>query len=411
VTHVIIIAPKSDALLCACRRADVVPFFATDVRAGAARLRELGARRVRGLCIDVREAEAPELLMDLRDEARFFNFPILALVAPSLGEEQRRAIWLGATDAVVADDEDGIAARLAPMRAFDADVRPGSYRRTALVHHPDWTARRVLGRAARRAGLDPILVDDLEELRATLRLARLPVAALLFRPDDPRVEAELLEHGLPSVLVGSSQRLRPDPPPSDMEPREAPSHEPSLPVAARRPGGRLAVIDHPLLFGDQSVSPRSRAAARTLVVRDDAISEDLGFLLHELTVDPPRRRSSRRLLADAVCAFRAAGTRSPSLAVVHDVSRDGLFARTLAALPEGLDVWVELRPDEASPWIHLRGVVTRRSRVGDATVLPRGFAVRLRRDDCPAPDLGVWDAAYARAAAPGRGRAHLTLVD
>ena len=363
-THVIIIAPKSDALLSACQRADVVPFFAADVRAGAARLRELGARRVRGLCLDVREAEAPELLMDLRDEARFFHFPILALVAPSLGEAQRRAIWLGATDAVAADDEDGIAARLAAVRSFDADVRPGSYRRTALVHHPDWTARRVLGRAARRAGLDPILVDDLEELRANLRLARLPVAALLFRPDDPRSAAELLEHGLPSVLVS-----------------------------------------------DQARAPRARAGARTLVVRDDAISEDLGFLLHELTGDPPHRRSSRRVLSDSVCAFRAAGTRSPSLGLVHDFAADGLFVRTMAALPEGLDVWIELRPDEASPWIHLRGVVTRRSRVGDATVFPRGFGMRLRRDDCPAADLEVWDAAYARAAAPVRERPHLTLVE
>jgi hypothetical protein len=96
---------------------------------------------------------------------------------------------------------------------------------------------------------------------------------------------------------------------------------------------------------------------------------------------------------------------------VHDFAADGLFVRTMAGLPEGLDVWIELRPDEASPWIHVRGVVTRRSRVGDATVFPRGFAVRLRRDDCPAADLVAWDAAYARAASPVRERPHLTLVE
>ena len=352
-THVIVIAAKSEELFSACRCAGVVPFFARDVRSGAARLRELGAGQVRGLLVDIREPDAPELLMDLRDEARFFSLPILALVAPSLGDAQRHAIWLGATDAVVATDLEGITTRLATMRSFDQG-RPGSYRRTALVTHPDWTARRILGRAARRAGLDPVLVDDLEELRATLQLARLPVGALLFRVDDPRGTVELLERGLPTILVTEG---------------------------VRRP---------------------SAVGTNTWVVPEDAVSEDLGFLLHEVLTEAPRgRRSSRRLLGSATCAFRAAGTRSSSHGVVHDVAADGMFLRTMAPLPEGLDVWVELRPDEASPWIHLRGVVVRRSRVGDGGVTPRGFAIRLARSECPKRDLEAWDAAYRRAADHG----------
>ncbi|MEZ4250378.1 MAG: PilZ domain-containing protein [Polyangiales bacterium] len=110
-----------------------------------------------------------------------------------------------------------------------------------------------------------------------------------------------------------------------------------------------------------------------------------------------RARSSRRILRRGVCSFRPAGTSTATLGGLHDVSADGVYVRTMVPLPDGLDVWLELRPDDDSPWIHLRGVVVWRRRVGDGGLTcPRGFALRLSRTECPARDLEAWDEAYRR---------------
>ena len=74
--------------------------------------------------------------------------------------------------------------------------------------------------------------------------------------------------------------------------------------------------------------------------------------------------------------------------LVYNVSKNGLYIRSLDPLPRDTDAWVELRPPRGSEAVHLRGTAMWALRVGSpALPAPPGFGIRIDAGRCPPEDL------------------------
>ncbi|MBX3251523.1 MAG: PilZ domain-containing protein [Myxococcales bacterium] len=357
-THVILLSVRTRGLVAACRAADVEPVFAAEASSAYAAIAELGPDRVQGLVVDASFPDAGELGAKVRDDGRFYSLPIVALVDAPQARAFLRALAIGADDAVVRDDLDGLSQRLGLFSGCDLTSRPRASRGRALVAHADLALRRAYGRAVRWAGFDPVFAATREEVETYVREPRLRLDLLVM-------DGEQL--GEPGAILAS--------------------------VDARVPTILTADVGH-----ERDVRAAAGWRPLTAVTREQTPTDEVLFLINELlNASAAEGRRSRRLLASTLCSFRPAGIRSATWGLTYNFSREGLYVRTMAALPEGIDVWVELRPDEASPWIHLRGKVVWRRRVGvTGPAVPAGFGIELQREACPAHDLALWDAAYER---------------
>jgi hypothetical protein len=84
----------------------------------------------------------------------------------------------------------------------------------------------------------------------------------------------------------------------------------------------------------------------------------------------------------------------PSYGLTHNVSREGLFIRSLDAPKPGTAVWIELRAPESPHVVHLRGAVVWRREPGAIGATPFGFGMRLAPAGCPPEDHAVYVAGY-----------------
>lgn len=359
-THVILLSVRTRGLVAASRAADVEPVFAGDASSAYAAIAELGPDRVQGLVVDATYADAGELVAKVRDDGRFYSLPVVALVDAPQARAFLQALAIGADDAVVRDDLDGLSQRLGLFAGCDLANRPRASRGRAIVAHPDLSLRRAYGRAVRWAGFDPVFAATREDVEAL-------VSAPGLRLDLLVMDGEHL--GDPSTILDALDARGP------------------VPVILTAETGQERAV-------------RAAAGWRPLVAvtREQTPTDDVLFHINELlNASASEGRRSRRLLASTLCSFRPAGIRTATWGLTYNFSREGIYVRTMAALPEGIDVWLELRPDEESPWIHLRGKVVWRRRVGvTGPTVPAGFGIELQRDACPAHDLAQWDAAYAR---------------
>jgi hypothetical protein len=221
----------------------------------------------------------------------------------------------------------------------------------ALVASGDIGMRRVLGQTLRRAGFD---VNYATEERELVELARTTAAlALVVATDDfPPLGAEA------AIAAARSAAQKPTLPalvvPADADEKWDPSTDLSL-----GPSGKL------LSFADD-------------VVRRDATN----------------LRASARLSYPTICAFRPAGVMHPTYGLSHNVSREGLFLRTLDAPKPGTPVWIELRAPESASLVHLRGEVAWRREPGAIGATPFGFGMRVKPADCPASDHAQYTTGY-----------------
>jgi hypothetical protein len=105
-------------------------------------------------------------------------------------------------------------------------------------------------------------------------------------------------------------------------------------------------------------------------------------------------RRSERVLFETICAFRAAGSMQSQYGLTHNISREGLYVRTLSAPAVGSELWIELRTAAGIP-VHVRGRVMWRRQAGQGSATkPAGFGFRIDSAQTPAHDLGDWESAY-----------------
>jgi hypothetical protein len=119
----------------------------------------------------------------------------------------------------------------------------------------------------------------------------------------------------------------------------------------------------------------------------DATSRLLFFADERTKARFKDRRASARKLYSGVCSFREAGSVLPTFAVTYNVSREGIYVRTLDPPRPESQVWVELlAPTNATP-VHLRARVVWQRLPSGRGILPPGCGLRIDPSECPPGDL------------------------
>lgn len=338
----------------ACERADARGLSVASVEAGRELLRE-GTTSPRCLVLDPSVPDAEELVTWLRGDPRWVGLPIVALAAHPSEGSFLRSHAIGADDVSLRTDPGGITRRLAALRdVARASVDP--WRGRAWVAHPNEHQRRVVGRTLRQAGYDVGFADGAEEL-------------LERAAGDASTELVVISGKI--VREGLIERLR----------RRAARAKPAVVVM-----GEPTDTDH-----------AGEALGRIGIVPDDGAATNLLFVVNELcSPGVSEMRSSPRLLFSTLCAFRREHELSPEFGLTYNISRDGLYVRTMDPPPRHSVVWLELRPPGTAKIVHLRGQVvwTRVPGEGRGATTPPGFGVRILEERCPPPDLDRYRLAY-----------------
>ncbi|MDH5674606.1 MAG: PilZ domain-containing protein [Myxococcales bacterium] len=298
----------------------------------------------------VTEREELRRSVDLvRDDPNHFATPILSVAdRPNVGD-QRAAYAEGADDVVIAGDAGGVMRRLANIALHCAARRPEATMGLAIVISSDPGRRTRMGRPLRLAGFELAYGASLSE-----------------------VEALLPDSDLTHFVVASADAAA-----------ELPAVDGGRRLVTSK--GEVAVLafDEP----DQAAEFGSRVA--------DATARLLFFADEQRTAAFQDRRSSRRKLWAELCAFREAGSLQPVFGVSHNVSREGIYVRTLDPPREGSRLWIEMQVPVLQAPVHLRAETMWRRLPGERKgILPPGFGLRIDPADCPRGDLETFLQGY-----------------
>jgi hypothetical protein len=297
------------------------------------------------------EANLGAVVSRLRERASLLTVPVIAVVPHPSESVYRSAFASGADDALVSGDRGGITRRLANLLSAKPAQRSVPQQGIALVASGDIGMRRTLGQTLRRAGFD---VSYATEARELVELAGKAAAlSLVVATDDfPPLGADA------AIRSARTAARKPNLPalviPADAEGRWDPNSDESLGAT-----GKL------LFFAEE-------------VIRRDATD----------------KRVSARLPYPTICSFRPAGVMHPTYGLSYNISREGLFIRTLDAPNRGTPVWLELRAPETTQIVHLRGEVVWRREPGAVGATPFGFGMRIKAEDSPSADLGHYTTGY-----------------
>ncbi len=303
------------------------------------------------------------LVVWLRDQARFFALPVIAL-SPAASEEAFRAGFLSGSDDVIARTElPGLARRANLVAQYDPSELPPVANGRVLVSHPSRDRRALLGRLLRMAGFEVVFSEGVggADPGAPGPAGPFRFAVVSHRPADGLPEAILdslrsQQAGLPVVVTVSSER-----------------------------GKRLW---------------RKSAGLSSVAVTTDASPlHDVLYLANEiLNGSIADTRRSPRILQGAFCSFREEGTLTPGYGITYTISGEGLYIRTLDAPPAGSRVWIELRPDDDSRFVHLRGEVAWSRAFGERIGIysPPGFGVALDPTGSPTSDRRIFAKAFRK---------------
>jgi Tfp pilus assembly protein PilZ len=221
----------------------------------------------------------------------------------------------------------------------------------ALVASGDIGMRRTLGLTLRRAGFDVSYATEARELVEQARMA--PALSLVVASADfPPLGAE--------AAIRSARTA---------------AQKPNLPA--------LVVPSDPNTPWDPSSELALGASGKLMCFAEEVVRRDATDM-----------RVSARLPYPTICSFRPANVLYPTYGLTHNVSREGLFIRTLDAPKPGTPVWLELRAPESTEIVHLRGDSVWRREPGAVGATPFGFGLRLRPTDCPPSDLTQYTQGY-----------------
>jgi len=298
----------------------------------------------------------------MRGEARLFSVPMVAMVPALDCGAFCEAHAFGADDAILANDDEGITRRLRNLAEFDPSARPPTSQGRAVVAHANMGRRRLLGRILRQGGVDVASAGDTAEMVDVAPSGETPsliVAAHDIAPTGALYAVTKVRRAtgisdLPFVLLGAARDLS----------------------ALGREGDELGAVG---------------------VTSELAPPDNLLFLANELLrPDVENLRASERVLFGTMCGFRPAGELTPTYGLTYNLSREGMFVRTLDAPVRGTPLWLEMRPPRGEGAVHLRGEVvwSRGLSNGAGGATPPGFGLRIAAECCPPDDLAAYHAAY-----------------
>jgi hypothetical protein len=287
----------------------------------------------------------------LRERASLLTVPVIAVVPHPSEAVYRSAFASGADDALVSGDRGGITRRLANLSEAKPAPRSVPHQGIALVASGDIGMRRTLGQTLRRAGFDVSYATEAKELVELARTA--PALSLVVATEDfPPLGAE-------AAIRSTRTAARKPNLPALVVPTDA--------NGQWNPGSELAL----------------GAAGKLLCFAEEVVRRDATDM-----------RISARLSYPTICAFRPSGVMHPTYGLSHNVSREGLFIRTLDAPKPGTAVWIELRAPESTHMVHLRGNVVWRREPGAVGATPFGFGLRVQATECPAGDAAQYTTGY-----------------
>jgi CheY-like chemotaxis protein len=281
----------------------------------------------------------------VRQSPELLNVPIVALIEHPSEGQFRDAFAAGADDALVGADIGTLKQRLETLRSTHSlrySPQAGGRHGVALVAMSDGPLRRWVGRTLRQAGFE-----------------------LAFAEQGTEVLEAAAKH--PTLIVTN---------------RDAAKN--CAQAIARMDGGLSGRRTPTLMLEDDAWQTAGQTKGQILFIADEAAAR-------AAHVDA---RRSQRVLHESICAFRFAGVMEPAYGLTHNLSREGLYVRTLSPAPVGTELWIELRTALGVP-VHLRGrVVWRREPGNSSTTSPSGFGFQIDRDQSPSLDVRDWEAAY-----------------
>ena len=323
---------------------------------------ELSTRKVgmpRCIFLDVRLPGASAFLSSLRGDARMFAVPVVCVVPSPSDEGYASAYAAGADEVLIGSDSRAVAQRLTRL----ADYRPPEQfpmaQHTVAVAHPDAGRRRILGQMLRQGGYEPAFAASRADLAPMLK---------------KRENLDLVVASTSICKKGADD------------------------IAAIRQALGRDDLPFILLSGEKekvSFQRNLKADPSAMVTDETSPADQILFVANELR--SPNRdevRASKRLLFATLCAFRAPGGRRQTYGLTYNVSREGLYVRTLDPPDMTQELWFELKLLQKTP-VHLRGQVVWIRKISDGiAAVPPGFGIHMERENCPPKDLNAYQTVY-----------------
>jgi hypothetical protein len=309
----------------------------------------------------------------MRGEAHLFTFPVLVLARRVCESVYTEGHACGVDDVVSDTDLGGITRRVAVLHSFSIDARPPILQGTAIIAHPDGRRRTVLGRILRQAGFDPVFAGTGDELLALVSAegekeskTRVAVLGSLVLPDSSLSFVSVIRDlagraSLPHIIVGNEEQY-------------------DFLVSEARGMNAVDVIS-------EQDPPDSLLFATNELMRREALGSGVD-----------EQRASTRLLYGTLCAFRLPGELNAVAGYSYNISREGLYIKSLDPPDKNSELWLELTPPGETTAVHLRGEAVWVRGPDHSTVMtaPAGFGMRIHADECPPSDLATYEAAYER---------------
>ncbi|MFO0566932.1 MAG: PilZ domain-containing protein [Polyangiaceae bacterium] len=302
-----------------------------------AALAAVDAHEPRVVVFDSDVAQADKLLKKIRSRKDLASVPILALLGEPSDALVERLYSLGADDVVAAGHNAGLMTRIRALP--DKSALTHAAHGTAVVADKEHARCDVVGRVLMNAGYDVKYALDDVALR------------YYTQQSSPKLVIQNADVGEPRRFID--------------EARKKGNGAAWVVMAARRDVVKLAAE----LDGLERV---------TVLVHTTA-PENVLFTSNELLGSGAAAlRKDERVLYGTLVAYKVAGSEQEETGFSYNLSRGGLYVRSLAPM-EGDRVWVELRPPRAKSRVRLEGRVAWRRSYDPASgaSAPPGFGVAL----------------------------------
>ena len=328
----------------------------------------LARAKPKAVLVDAASDGAAQVCRRVRADRRFLNTPVLAIGPEATKEQYQRVFGWGADDLVPYRSAQALRVRL---RGFpETEPAPAKSRGIAIVADPDRARCVVVGRTLTLAGYQVRYADDGDSLSSRL--------------EDPAVGIVIADSAIDEL---------------------------SLRIATARGDRMLAPWIVTARNADLAELEQHLAQFDSVVVTwAGGPAENLLFLVNELLAEHTASgRAQPRMLYGTVVSFKRVGGK-PEHGFTYNISRSGLYVRTLAPPTDG-SVWLELTPPGSERPVRLEArVVWARhfGRTGNETT-PPGFGAEIL--DSLGSALSDWQRCYSELAAttpqsvpPSRGQ-------
>lgn len=327
-----------DRLVEAVGRAGLIATLECDPMAALANLRT----SPRSVVIDATMPGAEAFVAHVRSEGTLAGCAVIAIVPQANDATFSEALAWGVDEVIPASSLRALTQVAQTLRGYDPSERPPATLGRVVVAAATPAERLCRARALRNVGYEVNFAATPRDLAEQLAL--------------PGTRFSVIDAG---IFPDGTQGLR---------------------AFLREGGARCPVIAIVSAHEADALSLELHGEVGARVVPRHAPPEDAIFVANELLRPAlSEGRASERLLHATVASFREEGQEYAQYGITYNVSREGLYVRTLMPPPVNTDVWIELRPPTLDSLVHLeaRVVWTRRFGPSAGATAPPGFGVRI----------------------------------